>query len=157
MQDKLRTRCVCGWETTGPEDEVVHATLDHGRRVHNMDGTREQVLERAERIDDGEAPPDLEIVDASDRHRFEARLGATLVGFTQYSVRDATMFILHTEIDPGFEGKGYGGRLAAAVLDAAQARGLVAVVRCPFVSVYVRRHRADYPDAVLETTKAAST
>ena len=50
MGQQLRTRCVCGWETTGPEDEVVAATLDHGLRVHNMGGTREDVLARAERV-----------------------------------------------------------------------------------------------------------
>jgi predicted small metal-binding protein len=52
MTQTLRTRCVCGWETTGPEDDVVAATLDHGLRVHNMGGTREDVLQRAERLDD---------------------------------------------------------------------------------------------------------
>lgn len=52
MTQTLRTRCVCGWETTGPEDDVVAATLDHGLRVHNMGGTREDVLQRAERVDD---------------------------------------------------------------------------------------------------------
>jgi predicted small metal-binding protein len=51
MTELLRTRCVCGWESTGGEDEVVAATLDHGLRVHNMAGTREQVLERAERVE----------------------------------------------------------------------------------------------------------
>src|SRR5262245_11606631 len=50
----LRTSCVCGWETTGPEDEVVEATLDHGLRVHNMGGTREDVLARAERLEEPE-------------------------------------------------------------------------------------------------------
>jgi predicted small metal-binding protein len=29
---------------TGSEDEVVDATIDHGRRIHNMEATREQVL-----------------------------------------------------------------------------------------------------------------
>jgi predicted small metal-binding protein len=52
MTQTLRTRCVCGWETTGPEDDVVAATLDHGLRVHNMGGTREDVLQRAEHLDD---------------------------------------------------------------------------------------------------------
>ncbi|HEX5012744.1 MAG TPA: hypothetical protein VFV72_01205 [Candidatus Limnocylindrales bacterium] len=52
MTQLLRTRCSCGWETTGPEDDVVAATLDHGLRVHNMGGTREDVLQRAERVDD---------------------------------------------------------------------------------------------------------
>ena len=46
MQPTLRTTCACGWETTGLEDDVVAATLDHGLRVHNMGGTREVVLER---------------------------------------------------------------------------------------------------------------
>jgi predicted small metal-binding protein len=36
--------CACGWEVTGPEDEVVDATIDHGKRIHNMEATREQVL-----------------------------------------------------------------------------------------------------------------
>jgi hypothetical protein len=50
MGQQLRTCCVCGWESTGSEDEVVAATLDHGRTVHNMDGTRADVLARAERL-----------------------------------------------------------------------------------------------------------
>lgn len=37
-------RCVCGWETTGAEDEVVAAAIEHGLRVHNMRATREEVL-----------------------------------------------------------------------------------------------------------------
>jgi predicted small metal-binding protein len=37
-------RCACGWEITGSEDQVVDATIDHGKRIHNMDATREQVL-----------------------------------------------------------------------------------------------------------------
>jgi len=50
MGQQLRTSCVCGWESTGSEDEVVVATLDHGRTVHNMEGTRDDVLARAERL-----------------------------------------------------------------------------------------------------------
>jgi predicted small metal-binding protein len=37
-------RCACGWEVTGSEEEVVDATIDHGRRIHNMEATREQVV-----------------------------------------------------------------------------------------------------------------
>jgi predicted small metal-binding protein len=42
--DQYTNRCACGWEITGGEDEVVDATIDHGRRIHNMEATREQVL-----------------------------------------------------------------------------------------------------------------
>jgi len=154
MQPTLRTTCVCGWETTGPEDDVVAATLDHGLKVHNMAGTREEVLERAERIDppatDSPASNELQIVDVPERRRFEARLGARLAGFSQYRQGDGTIELLHTEVDPDFEGQGFGSKLAAAVLADVVARGQRVIVLCPFISAYVRRHRADYPAIALE-------
>lgn len=45
--DEITVRCVCGWESTGPTDDVVAAATEHGRRVHNMVATREQVLAMA--------------------------------------------------------------------------------------------------------------
>ena len=155
MQPTLRTTCACGWETTGPEDDVVAATLDHGLKVHNMGGTREEVLARAERIDPPEADSassadELLVVDVPERRRFEARLGARLAGFSQYRQGDGTIELLHTEVDPDFEGKGFGSKLAAAVLADVTGRELRVIVRCPFISAYVRRHRADYPGIELE-------
>jgi predicted small metal-binding protein len=43
----ITVRCACGWETTGPEDVVVEATAEHGRRMHNMAPTRDEVLAMA--------------------------------------------------------------------------------------------------------------
>jgi hypothetical protein len=37
-------RCACGWEVSGPLDDVVDATIDHGRRIHNMEATRDEVV-----------------------------------------------------------------------------------------------------------------
>jgi hypothetical protein len=37
-------RCGCGWEVSASLDEVVDATIEHGRRIHNMEATRDQVL-----------------------------------------------------------------------------------------------------------------
>jgi predicted small metal-binding protein len=45
--ESIAVRCVCGWETSGPEDVVVQATVEHGRRVHNMTATRQDVLAMA--------------------------------------------------------------------------------------------------------------
>ena len=42
--EQLTVRCLCGWETAGTEDEVVAATGEHGRRLHNMDATRDEIL-----------------------------------------------------------------------------------------------------------------
>jgi predicted small metal-binding protein len=48
MDDETITvRCACGWASTGSEEDVVEATRDHGRRVHNMTPTREDVLAMA--------------------------------------------------------------------------------------------------------------
>lgn len=59
MPDETVTiRCACGWETTGTEADVVPATIEHGRRVHNMEATPEQVLAMAIRPEiDRPAPP----------------------------------------------------------------------------------------------------
>ncbi|HEY6569233.1 MAG TPA: hypothetical protein VIZ22_03040 [Candidatus Limnocylindrales bacterium] len=52
-EQRLRSSCACGWEVTGTADEVVAATIEHGGKVHNMEATRDQVLARAEVVDDG--------------------------------------------------------------------------------------------------------
>jgi hypothetical protein len=49
----ILVRCACGWETRGNEPEVVAATQEHGRRVHNMEATRDQVLAMAVAADAG--------------------------------------------------------------------------------------------------------
>ena len=50
--DTMTIRCACGWEVTGTEDEVVSATMEHGRRLHNMLPSRDDVLAMRSR------PPD---------------------------------------------------------------------------------------------------
>ncbi len=42
--DTITVRCACGWETTGAEDDVIVATTEHGRRLHNMTPTRDEIL-----------------------------------------------------------------------------------------------------------------
>ena len=58
MDDEpITVRCACGWQTTGTEMEVMTATIDHGRRLHNMTPTHEEVLAMAVPMtDDRESP-----------------------------------------------------------------------------------------------------
>lgn len=56
MDPVVRVRCACGWETTGAEAEVVTATREHGRRLHNMVPTRDEVLAMV--VGDGTPPGD---------------------------------------------------------------------------------------------------
>lgn len=88
---------------------------------------------------------ELRIVDVPAAQRYEARFGDAVVGFSEYRrVRDRVIF-LHTEVDPAFEGRGFGGRLAAGALDDIRARGLAFTAKCPFISAYLERHR-EYED-----------
>jgi predicted GNAT family acetyltransferase len=90
-------------------------------------------------IDD--APGDLQVIDHVVAQRYEARLGETVVGYTEYRIvgRDR-MILVHTEVDPAFEGRGFGSRLAKGVLDDIRARGIRVTIKCPFVAAYVKRH-----------------
>ncbi len=54
--------CACGWTVEGEEDEIVQATQEHGRRLHNMEVTRDQAMAMAspsvdDDADSGEARP----------------------------------------------------------------------------------------------------
>lgn len=41
---ELVIECDCGWRFRGAEEELVAAAQRHGREVHQMELTREQVL-----------------------------------------------------------------------------------------------------------------
>jgi predicted small metal-binding protein len=44
---ELVVRCECGFEARAVEDELVPVVQRHGREVHDMEVTREQVLAMA--------------------------------------------------------------------------------------------------------------
>ena len=83
---------------------------------------------------------DVEIRDVPDRHRYELLIDGDVMGFVDYHLRGGTIMMLHTEVDPAFDGRGFGSRLARHVLDDARARGLRVILRCPFIRSYVERH-----------------
>ena len=56
MEQVLSVRCACGFEARGDADEVVAVMRRHGREVHNMDATAEQILALAEPDGPGARP-----------------------------------------------------------------------------------------------------
>jgi NAD+ kinase len=83
---------------------------------------------------------DAEVVDAFERQRYEIVLGGEVAGVLHYRRHGDSVELMHTEIEPAFEGRGLAGRLAAAALADARARVTPVVVTCPFVTGYVQRH-----------------
>jgi predicted small metal-binding protein len=37
-------KCACGWQISGPQEEVVPAVIEHGEKVHNMKATADEVI-----------------------------------------------------------------------------------------------------------------
>jgi hypothetical protein len=95
-----------------------------------------------------EAIDDLTVTDNPAMSRYEARLDDRVVGVSVYTIGDGGITLVHTEVDPSVEGRGIGSRLARSVVDASLGRGLAVTVQCPFISAWLRRHAAEYPDLV---------
>jgi uncharacterized protein len=82
----------------------------------------------------------LTVTDAPGQQRFEAWIDGKLAGFASYTRSDGVIEFPHTEVDPGFEGRGVGAALARAALDDAAARGARVRASCPFISAWIARH-----------------
>ena len=81
-----------------------------------------------------------EVFDNPQKRRFEMETSAG-TAFSDYRLKDGVLTVLHTEIPGELEGQGLGSRLARGVLEAARARGLKVVAKCPFVAAYMKRHK----------------
>jgi predicted GNAT family acetyltransferase len=96
------------------------------------------------REDEGDA---FRVGDNPAARRYEVHVGGALAGFADYHAQPGLVTLMHTEIDPSFEGSGIGSRLVAAVLDDIRARGSKALPVCPFVRAFLQRH-PEYADLV---------
>jgi uncharacterized protein len=85
-------------------------------------------------------PTEPRVADNPRASRYELWLGTTRAGLIEYQSEPGMVFLVHTEVDPAFEGQGLGERLVAGALEDIRARGLKLVPLCPFVRAYLRRH-----------------
>jgi predicted GNAT family acetyltransferase len=90
----------------------------------------------------------LTVQDNPSDVRYELLLDGDVVGEIRYRPTPEAVVLLHTEVLPSVEGKGFGARLVAGALDDIRDRGLNVVPVCPFVRSFIRRH-PEYQDLVL--------
>jgi uncharacterized protein len=100
--------------------------------------------------DDGMAAANVNVVDNPDANRFDLIVDDKPAGLVAYVRHGRNIELIHTEVDPAFEGHGYGSVLAEGALDAARAEGLTVWPLCPFIQSYLKRH-PEYLDLVPET------
>jgi uncharacterized protein len=81
----------------------------------------------------------LEVLHHPEEGRFEIILDRDRA-LLDYRIEGGTIYFLHTEVPPEYEGKGIGSRLAQAGLDFARKNGYQIVAYCSFIDGYLRRH-----------------
>src|SRR5579884_62363 len=92
--------------------------------------------------------PEIELTDAPERGRYEARIpGAADVAFAAYERRGNQIVFTHTEVPSAFRGKGVGNALARFALEDARRQKLSIVAECPFIRAYLKRHPQYGPDS----------
>lgn len=72
--------------------------------------------------------------------RFEIAVDGEVAGFAEFTDRGDRRIFPHTEIAPEFGGRGLGGAVVRAALEATRDEGLSVVPLCPFVGKYIERH-----------------
>ena len=72
-------------------------------------------------------------------HRFELEVDGHMA-VAYYQLAPGVITFTHTEVPQELSGQGIGSQVTRAALDAARARGLKVVAKCPFVAAYMAKH-----------------
>jgi hypothetical protein len=87
------------------------------------------------------------VADRPERHRYEIAIGDQ-VAYLDYRKRPDHVVLVHTEVPVALRNRGLGGVLARHALDEARRAGLGVIVKCPFLTTWVKRHK-DYDDIIV--------
>jgi uncharacterized protein len=87
------------------------------------------------------------IDDNEQKRRYEIVIGDQ-ISFLDYRRRDGSVILVHTEVPESLRGQGLGQRLARHALDEARRNGLEVIVKCPFLTTWLKRHK-EYDDIVV--------
>jgi uncharacterized protein len=89
------------------------------------------------------------VSDNRSASRYELRVNGELAGFVDYRLddSDATISLIHTEVEPAFAHAHLGTQLARHSLDDARARNLAVLPYCPYITSWIKKH-PEYVDLV---------
>ena len=93
------------------------------------------------------------VTDQPDQSRYELRVGGELAGFLVYRLSGQQINLIHTEVDPRFQGAGLATHLARFSLDDARKRDLAVLPSCPYIRSWIRKH-PEYADLVPDGRRA---
>ncbi|MEO8188364.1 MAG: GNAT family N-acetyltransferase [Burkholderiaceae bacterium] len=81
----------------------------------------------------------IEIRHSAAAKRFEATVDRLLCR-CDYRMHGNTMMLVHTEVAPQLEGRGFASMLVRAAFDHARENGMDVLPVCSFVAAWARRH-----------------
>jgi predicted GNAT family acetyltransferase len=81
----------------------------------------------------------IEVRHNTAARRFEATVNKLLCR-CDYKMHGDTMMLVHTEVPPQLEGRGFASMLVRAAFEYARENGLDVLPVCSFVSAWARRH-----------------
>ena len=82
----------------------------------------------------------VEVRDHPAALQYEAFVDGKAAGLIRYTRDGDTITMVHTDVEPKWEGHGVGSALVQGALDDVRAHGLKVRPLCPFVAAYIRRH-----------------
>lgn len=92
----------------------------------------------------------MQIIDHTDRHRYELSVDGRLAGRLDYRLKDGNLIdLVHTEIEPGFEGRGLASKIAQFAFDDARSHGRKVIATCEYIAGYAAKH-PEYRDLLAQ-------
>ena len=90
------------------------------------------------------------VVDNPAELRFEIFVGEELAGYIRYRLEPGTVVLVHTDVEPRWEGSWVGPTLVREALEDLRAHGLFAALLCPFIIDFVRQNEEFRPLVVAD-------
>jgi predicted GNAT family acetyltransferase len=87
------------------------------------------------------------MVNNEEKQRFEIALDEEFA-FIEYRWHDGNIVLMHTEVPESMRGKGIAQQLAKQAFEYVRDNNLQAVVYCPFLLSYLKKH-PEYSDVVV--------
>ena len=91
---------------------------------------------------------EYQLIDNEAEKRYEFHIDGQIPRIEYIKAKDK-IYLTHTEIPKGLEGKGIGSSIVRQALDDIREKDLTLIPLCPFVAMFIKRH-PEYKDLVLK-------
>ena len=85
-------------------------------------------------------PDNYKLIDNDQRHRYEFHIDGFIAKIDYIKNKEGEIYLTHTEVPPGMEGKGIGSELAEKVFKDIEKKHLRLIPICPFIATYLQKH-----------------